>query len=287
MSRLWQYRYIIILSIIVVLLIVFALQATSGERNAISPLEKAVGKLLNPVRNLLTRSVGAVGDTFQVAGELRKIRAQNAVLQQKVGNYDTIKNHMLELEAENRSLRQMLALRDNNDQYNLLAAEITGRSPSNWTGIITVNKGARDGITKDMAVVSGNMELVGRVVTVAEDYSTILPILDQRSAVGARVQRSRQEGIVKGVLTQTDYCQFTRLSREADVKKGDLIITSGIGGVYPKGIVIGKVMSIDRSGISVTATVKPSVSLSKIEQVFIIKRVLREEPDLPPMGGEQ
>jgi rod shape-determining protein MreC len=133
-----------------------------------------------------------------------------------------------------------------------------------------VNKGEKDGVTKDMAVATSE-GVVGRVIEVSPDTAKVLLITDANSSLDVIIQRSRAHGIMEGKIDEV--CILKYVQKNEDVQVGDIVITSGLGGIFPKGLVVGKVSQVDRKrpGIFQHIEVSPAVDLSRIEEVLILE----------------
>ena len=188
-----------------------------------------------------------------------------------------------EYAAENARLRELLAYKQSAQQFDLLAARVIGRDAALWTSTIVVDRGSKDGVRENMPVVTGK-GLVGRVTEVAPISSKVQLILDVRSSVGTLVQRteSRVTGIVTGTMDNPYMPQMVNIPRNADVKDGDVVITSGFGGIYPKGIPIGQIVSqhSDDTGLLKVALLETAVDFQRLEDVAIIT-ASREAPPEP------
>lgn len=187
--------------------------------------------------------------------------------------------HQLHLAAEERNqynesllsnirYRSLLAFKQHMDDP-LLAAEVIGRDPSPWFKTIIVNKGQTEGVRKGCPVLVPE-GIVGLVVEVTDSYSKILLIIDQNSAVDGLVQRNRSRGIIEG--DPTGLCHFKYVLRNNDIGLGDTVISSGLDGVFPKGIRIGSVSQIVKlnAGIFQEIVVTPFVDFEKLEEVLIV-----------------
>ena len=179
---------------------------------------------------------------------------------------------LVELEEavlENKRLRSLLGFKQKARRYSTPAL-IIGRGPSNWSSVIFIDKGKDGGIVQDMVVISGQ-GLVGRVREAGEAMSKVMLVNDIDSKVGAIVQRNRDQGLLVG--TPEGKCKLIYLSLDSDVKRGDKVLTSGMGGIYPKGILIGEVTEVakERGRLYKYAIVKPFSELSKLEEVLCIK----------------
>lgn len=153
--------------------------------------------------------------------------------------------------------------------HRLLSAQVVGLDPSGWSRTIVINRGSRDGIGKGMAVIAAG-GLVGHVIKDFDWSAQVLLVIDRSSAVDALVQRSRFRGIVEGETDEA--CRFKFVVRKADVEIGDTVITSGLDGLFPKGLPVGAVQHIARpmSGLFQEVKVRPFVNFSKLEEVLVI-----------------
>ncbi|HRZ87190.1 MAG TPA: rod shape-determining protein MreC [bacterium] len=219
------------------------------------------------------KSAGAVSGafnaftgTFVTRGELLR---ENRFLQQKVDALNGELNKLRETASENKRLSELLEFKKR-ESYNAVPAQVIGRDPSNWYEAIFIDKGSVHGIAPDMPVVSAQ-GLVGKIVEVSRSVSKVLLVLDKNSRVGAMVQSSRDYGIIEG--TSSGVCRMNYLSRSAIISINDLIVSSGLGGVYPKGLVIGKVVkvAIDEFDLNKYADIEPGCDFSKLEEVLILK----------------
>lgn len=240
---------------------------------ALAPIEFVTTKIGNSFRNIGL----STSELITVYRDNQALRAENEQLRQTDIN-------VTEVVAENARLRALLDYKKGAPQFDFVTAAVIARDPGTWTNIILINKGSADGIAKDMPVVT-QQGLVGSVVTVYNTTAKVQLILDPRSAVGALVQRpeSRVAAIVEGNSTSTQTPRMVNLARDADVVKGDKIITSGFGGIYPKGLYIGEVLDIvnEEGGLLKYAVLKPGVDFDRLEEVFVIVRSREPLPTVP------
>jgi rod shape-determining protein MreC len=148
---------------------------------------------------------------------------------------------------------------------------VISREPGNWFNSIIIDRGRVDGVEENMAVATYS-GLVGRIVSVDSRTAKVLLILDQRSAVGGMIQRSRDIGVVKG--SESNYCYMEYLSHDADLKINDMVITSGLGSIFPKGILIGKIVGVkkENNALFQKVLIRPEVDFTKLEEVFVVKK---------------
>jgi rod shape-determining protein MreC len=191
----------------------------------------------------------------------QRLSGENAFLKQELRRMD-------ELTSENRRLKDLLSLKDNSP-YKVIAASVIARSPDNWGSMIIINKGKRNGVRQGMVVLNYS-GLAGRVAEVGERASKVMLINDPNFSVSAMVQRSRQEGLACGALGDSLFMRY--LPKDADIQAEDVIMTSGLTDIYPKGILIGTVKAVgdEFSGLTRYAVLQPAISISGIEEVLII-----------------
>lgn len=177
---------------------------------------------------------------------------------------------LLEIEEENKRLRRLLGLKEHLI-YESLASAVIAREPSNWFNAFLLDGGEKAGVKKDSVVITPE-GLVGRVIKVNENSSQVLLITDPGSEIGALVQRSRIQGVIQG---KKRYLILKYLPLEANVREGDLVITSGLeGGLFPKGLVIGKIKKIEPphpQDLFLEVIVIPETNLSRLEEVLVLK----------------
>lgn len=193
---------------------------------------------------------------------------RNERLEKETGFLKSKLNAQSEIFLENQQLKSLLSLKQKSP-FKVIAVSVIGRSPDNWSSTLIIDKGSSAGIKRGNAAIS-YLGLVGRVCETSAYVSKIVLINDPSLAVSAIVQRSRQEGLVSGTLGSTLVMRY--LPKDADIQSSDVISTSGLTSVYPKGLLIGAVVEVGEefSGLGRYAIIKPAVNLSSIEEVLII-----------------
>lgn len=197
----------------------------------------------------------------------QQLRAENEVLRQQV-------RALSETGRENLRLEKLANLRSHIIPRTV-GARVIGRDTSNWWRTVQLDRGTNDGVTTNQAVVSAD-GLVGKVVAVTKGESRVLLMLDPSCKVSAMLQDSREPGVVSGVedaFLKEPRCQMTFVSRDAKVKGGEAIISSGLGGVFPKGLLIGTAgrANLDpQSGLYMDVDVKPAADFRRLEEVIVL-----------------
>lgn len=193
---------------------------------------------------------------------------QNKELSQKLAKIQFDTTRLSELSSENQRLKELLSFR-NTLPYRAEAAEVIGQDPSLFSRVIIIDKGRERNLRPDMAVVTFS-GIVGRLMEAGTQVSKVMLITDPNSRISARIQRSREEGLLVGTLGAN--CRLRYLSLEAEIKIGDEVVTSS-GEIYPKGLLIGKVISFakEADGLSYYCLVKPAVKFSQLEEVLCLE----------------
>lgn len=229
--------------------------------------------LLAPFQETVTRVLGFFEDIWNHYFFLVTVSTQNEELRKAVAVATERNRQLTEIELSNQRLRTLLNFQQNIAKI-VVAAEIIGKDPSPWFKTFIVDKGEVDGIEKGSSVVIPE-GIVGQVIEVGKHYSKVLLIIDPNSAVDALVQRTRSRGLIKGGIGGK--CLFKYALRKHEIQVGDSVISSGLDGVYPKGLHIGKVSGVVRrnAGIFQEVTVIPGVDFEELEQVLIMAKESR------------
>lgn len=209
---------------------------------------------------------------------LQHAREESQVFRQQIARLQQENARLRESAAASSRLRDLLALKER-FPYPTLAAQVVGRDPTNWYRSIIINKGAKEGLAADMGVVS-TAGVIGRIVKVYDHFAIVLLIIDQNNAVTGLVQRTRDEGIVEG--TAKGLARIKYLPLLSTVKVGDQVVTSGLAGGFPRGLLVGTITKIERreAELFLSAEIAPDSDFAKIEEVLIITSP-RETAQLP------
>ncbi len=212
---------------------------------------------------------------------LVNVRQENRQLRTAVDTLKMENSRYRELLSTHERLKALLQFKQTTNRP-VLAAQVIGLDPTGWFKSVIINKGNEAGLELNMPVVNAN-GVVGRIVSFSPNYSKVLLAIDQNSAVDCLVQRSRDRGIVEGF--STEICKLNYVVKSSDVTEGDIVVTSGLGGVFPKGIAVGEVLRVeDISGtLFKDIEIRPAVDFSKLEEVLII---LKEDVSSTPQKKE-
>ena len=243
---------------------------SSKDSLPVNGIESLFISLTSPVQHTVTNSIHYIKNIWNTYFLSVLAVKENIKLKQQLGNAIEIKNQYEELKLENiRHKRFVNFTGQAPDSY--VAAQIIARDPSPWFKTIMIDKGTNAGLNKGNPVLVSE-GIVGKIVKVAAKSSRVLLIIDRNSSVDALVQNSRVRGIVKG--NNQDNCSFVYTLRKDDVKLDEMIISSGLDQVFPKGLQIGRVLKVTKghSQLFQNITIKTSVDFDKIEEVLVIKK---------------
>lgn len=263
-------RWKIPLIIILVLVLVGTIHYTSIRRPDITRLEGILRDVLSPFQWSFSRIGGFFQHQVAEVNRWRGLKERNLELEERVSQLEAevfaLRNHR----RENEWLREALDFRDEGE-YELLVAEVIGRSPSQWESTIVVNKGQAHGVVSGMAVVT-NAGIVGTVINSSTYTSTVLLIVDAQSATGGLVQATGDLVLVEGGQMGQTTLAAKPLSRDTKVEVGDVIVTSGLSRIYPKNLPIGEVVAVEsrQYDLSFSAVVDPFVDFTRLEYVLIV-----------------
>jgi rod shape-determining protein MreC len=221
-----------------------------------------------------------VAGFFENINDMRNTYEENKLLKERLEEYVTLEAQVQTLKKENERLRALLDKTESLRDFIPIQATVIGRNPDRWRETIIVNKGEQHGVKKDMAVITPE-GLVGKVQHASQFTSTVqlLSALDQNSRVSAYVQGEENVfGLIEGYDEKRRELLLKEIPFDAKVKKKQKVLTSGLGGIFPKELPIGEVTKVepDQYGLTKVVYVKPSANLYDIDDVIIVKRKIDE-----------
>lgn len=244
----------------------YSLNLTNKEHANI--FERGVMNLMAPLYGVVARVNGSAHGIWGDYVDLVNVRKENRQLRESIKVLNSRLIDANEATLANERLQKLLQLR-NSLHAPSLPASVIGEDSSPWFKTIVIDRGSVDGLQEGMPVVAAD-GVVGQIVKVAAGSSRVLLLTDHASGIAAIVQRSRARGVVKG--SGRDRCSLEFSLHEEDVKVGDIIVTSGIGGIFPKAFPVGDVTMVKKGeyGIFQTVEIKPRVNISRLEEVLVI-----------------
>lgn len=258
----------LLIALVVVSLVMVTMyfrESDSGVLHGARKVTLFVVAPLSQAGNTIASPFAAVGDWFSGLGVSRKemdaLAAQNDQLKSRLADLE-------EARQENERLRALVQFAEER-KLTKLGARVIGRPTSAWEGAVVIDRGSADGVVRGMPVLA-LQGLVGQVEEVSVNSSTVRLITDSQSGVAAMIQSNRAVGVVQGSIDHTLSMNF--VEKKSVPKVGDVVITSGLGGVYPKGLVVGDVIGVDdrRADLYPRITVRSRVPVNQMEEVLIL-----------------
>lgn len=260
---------VLVLALIVASVSHFSNGATEGAGGAVTSVaEGFFSKIFSPLKNLDT----AFSDKERLIAENEQLKAQvDELIKQNRGAEEYI--------SENKRLKELLGIREMMVNKEVLAAEVISYDWDNFSETVTINRGSKDGVEKEDAVVSA-LGVIGRVTELGEHWARITTLISPKHSLGVKITRTGDLAVAEGdiKLAKDKKLRLDYISGAAELIEGDIVETSGIGGVYPSGLTVGKVREIkkDSSGAVAYAVVEPTADFARIFEVLVITDWTRE-----------
>lgn len=272
MKKFFSQTGILILSAVTLIAVIMCIVSSVGGGTGF--LRNAAGVVASPFRAAgaaVSRWTGNLSDHFTSVEELQK---ENAELRRQIASLEQSVRQANADSEENERLRTLLALRQQRRDFVFESAYITEHSITNWSSTLTLGKGTNCGIAQGNCVVDSEGYLVGIVTDVGLNWCTVATVLDTEAQIGAKVFRTGETTVAMGdlELMSRNRLKLNYLASESGLYNGDLVVTSGLGGYYPSGLVIGSVEEImtDDGGLTKYAILTPQANLSELTEVFVI-----------------
>ena len=253
------------------------------NESQISIAENGIGSFLSPIQNAFSTVTGSIRDFFTNWRNYDALEEENAQLARENQQLSLELDSAAEALAENERLRELLGAQDLYESLDPIYAKVIARDAGQWFTTFSINRGTSSGVSTGMAVVNGD-GLIGRVYEVGLNYAKVLTIIDPRSSLGCLVQRTRDNGILRGGVSDSDdtaECYIYYLPNVNNIMPGDTIVTSGTDELYPQGITVGTVSEVSLSAGSEGnyAIVTPAVDFLHIEEVLVLRDVVETDSD--------
>ena len=254
---------------IIILIILFTL--TNVKNSKLTYFENLANKIVMPVQNGLTFLKNKINGNSSFFANVNNLKDENKELQDKNKELEEKLRELESIRAENESLKQYLNLKEKYSDYTAVPADVINRDISNYSKDIIINVGSKDGIKEGMTVIAAE-GLVGHIISVTDSTSKIQTIIDSSSSVSSLISAARDSIICKGILGNEKQLKAMYIPTETTISQGDTIETSGLGGIYKKGIYIGKVEKVENTTDLTNryAIVATAVDFAKLETVLVI-----------------
>ena len=266
----WKFKILVIVAVFLVGIMAYA--GANGRLTAAPP--ELLGVVLTPLQKVTSALSGGAASVWEkytsiddVMDRNEQLEAENAELRQQMVDYDRIK-------AENDAYKALARIQDTNSEASYVSAFVIGRDPLDEFGGFTLDQGSTDGVAVNDAIISDRGYLPGVVVEVDATSCKVMTILHPSFNAAGVISRTRENGIITG---SADYaadgqCVLTNLDRATEARKGDQVITTGLGGVFPANLLVGTVQEVvpEQSGKSSSAVILPGADPRTVKHVFII-----------------
>lgn len=263
-----RYRRVLVLTS--ALLVSFLLMSLQVRRDTavVNMTRQGLVFIMSPFIKVTAVTVQGITDVWRDYVDLRALQEENKRLRRETVTLKRRVDQLEEQALETQRLERLLDMRQT-PQAEFLTARVVGKDATNWFKTILLDRGSQEGVRRNQPVLAPD-GLVGRVVEVTPTSAKVQLLTDPVSSVGGLIQRTRVTGIVSGNLGAGARVRYLPLL--ADVVGGDEVVTSGMGGVFPKGIAIGKILLVERrsGALFQEATLRPAVDLSRLEEVMIL-----------------
>lgn len=253
--------------------------------NGISVFENVVGTVFRPIESAFSSAAGGVKNFFSNWRNYDKLQREYETLEMTNEELSLKLSGVEETEQENARLKVLLDAQNAYEALDPIYAKVIARDPGQWFDTFTINRGTAHGVTEGMSVVTG-AGLVGYVYEAGLTYAKVLTIIDTRSAVAVLVQRTRDNGVMRGEVTEASdsaECYTYYLPNVNNIMPGDVIVTSGTDSLYPKGLTIGEVIAVSQetSSDGSYVIVSPYVDFRHVEEVLVLRTVVETQESLP------
>ncbi|MFC5712664.1 rod shape-determining protein MreC [Thalassorhabdus alkalitolerans] len=259
--------------IILVALIGFSLR----ERETVTWPEQFARDSVGVVQSVFSRPAHYVAGVFENVQDLRNVYEENQLLKSRLDEYAATSAELQTLKQENETLKSMIDAEESLSDYVMRSAMVIHRSPDQWTEVIGINRGSQHGIERNMAVITPE-GLVGKVQNVSQFTSTVQLLSDdsRTNRVSAMIHTDEDPvfAFVEGWDEDREGLLLRKIESEAEIEPGQLVSTSGLGGIFPRGLVIGEIVEVepDEYGLTMNAVVEPAANYHNIDYVSVIER---------------
>jgi rod shape-determining protein MreC len=228
-----------------------------------------------PVQRFFSGISEKIGSVFIFFRDINELKRENEALKEKVAQLEKDNRELIVYKEKTAELRKALNLKAQFENYEVSGANVIAKDPGNWFDIFMIDVGTREGVSEGMSVVTAGKSLVGRILNSDYTSSRVISIIDMDSVVSGWISKpGGGHVVIRGdiALKNLGLCKMDYIPLDVDVSVDDVIETSGLGGIYPKGLLIGSVSEVLKTDDALNryAIIKPSVDLKKLEEVFVL-----------------
>lgn len=276
MLRLFKSKFFVFTLLTVIILISIGVSAKKDSK--LHYIGDAISIPLAPVQSFFSYLGQQINGSISFFNDSKALKKENQALKAKLDKLQDENRNLMRYAKENKELRAALDLKDQFNDYDYVGGNIVAKDLGNWFNVFTIDRGSDDGITVDSPVITSK-GLVGSVNHTFPFTSKVLSIIDIDSTVSAIVSKSLEFVLVKGDLNLKNQglCRMDIMSMNIDIEVGDTIETSGFGGIFPRGILIGKVKQVVQTNNELNryAIIEPAVDFRKLQEVFVLRSKIK------------
>ena len=264
-------KYGIIGTIVIIIILILLFALTNTQNSKLSYIENLANKLVMPIQNGLTYLKNKVNGNSSFFENVSKLKEENDELQKKNKELEEKLRELEAMRSENETLKTYLDLTEKYSDYKPIPADVINRDISNYSKTLVINVGSDDGIKEGMTVIAAE-GLVGHIISVTNSTAKIQTIIDTSSSTSCLLSTSRDSIVCKGTLNDESHLKAMYISAGVTLSQGETVETSGIGGIYPKGIFVGNISKVENSSdlSNRYALVELAVNFQKLETVLVI-----------------
>lgn len=261
---------VIVIVVSLILLITIVVLSNIGT-NKDTIIKKGITSIFTPVQNGFVFVKNKLTNNSQQISDIKSLKEENANLKDENSKLKEKERELEILKSENNSLKEHLNLKNKYGDYQTVPGDVIERSYSNYDKVIVINSGSDNGIEVNMPVIS-EMGLVGHVISVTNNTAKVQTIVDTASTVSASISTTQKSILVKGTIDNNEQIKATSIPSDATVLQGDEVVTSGLGGIYPKGILIGTINEIvnTKNQTDRYANIKTATDFDALQTVLVI-----------------
>ncbi|UFT97921.1 rod shape-determining protein MreC [Radiobacillus kanasensis] len=264
------------------------------DRDKVSTVEEFLHDSVGWLQGIVHRPVEFTTGLFENIDEIKTAYKENQLLKERLAQYKNLIHENQELKQENEELLSTLDKTNSLRDFAAIQASVLARSPEKWFEQVTINKGKQDGVKANMAVITGE-GMVGKIQTSSEFTSTVqlLSGFDLSNRISVTVKREGQKngvpGLIEGFNKEKNALLLKEIEYNSDLKKGDAVLSSGLGGMFPKGLPIGTIEEVapDKYGLTQIAYVTPAADLKDLDHVIVVDRLMEETDTDEAVEGEE
>jgi len=278
------------ISICIIAVLLLAMMTVSAvDRGKVTVFEDIVGIIVTPIQNMVTTISDKSGDFAAIFSEHKALIKENEQLRDRVSELENQARDAEQALIENEALKGLLDIKQNNPDFKFCPALVVATDHSGYSYTVTLNAGSADGIKRRDVVITPE-GIAGYVSEVGTTWCKVTTILDSSCEMGVMITRTQDIGVLEGdfSLASDGLCKVSYLSNEVRLSSGDSVVTSGIGGIFPAGLVVGNVQEVkpEKHGISQYAVTSPAVDIENLENVFVITSFEKDTVTVPPAEAE-